>query len=77
KELHGNRVIATDLANPDFVAMARSFGVDADRVQTPDALKAAVAAAAERRKPCLIEVPVGDMPSPWRFLDMPRIRGLA
>ncbi|MBN8944784.1 MAG: acetolactate synthase [Rhizobiales bacterium] len=77
KELHGNRVIATDLANPDFVAMARSFGVDAERVQTPDALRAAVAAAAERRRPCLIEVPVGDMPSPWRFLDMPRIRGLA
>lgn len=77
KELHGNRVIATDLTNPDFVAMARSFGVEATRVHTPDALRMAVAAAAERRKPALIEVPVGEMPSPWRFLDLPRIRGLA
>ncbi|MGL4288471.1 MAG: thiamine pyrophosphate-dependent enzyme, partial [Phreatobacter sp.] len=77
KEIHGNRVIATDLTNPDFVALARSFGVEATRVDTPDQLRLAVAGAAERRKPALIEVPVGEMPSPWRFLDMPRIRGLA
>ncbi|QCI68326.1 thiamine pyrophosphate-dependent enzyme [Phreatobacter stygius] len=77
QELHDNRVIATDLANPDFVALAESFGVEASRVQRPDELRRAVAAAAERRKPALIEVPVGEMPSPWRFLDMPRIRGLA
>lgn len=77
KELYGNRVIATDLANPDFVALGRSFGIDSERVTTPDALRAAVARAAERRSPALIEVPVGDMPSPWRFLDMPRLRGAA
>lgn len=75
RELYDNRVIATDLANPDFVALGRSFGVDAERAATPEALRRAVATAAERRRPALIEVPVGDLPSPWRFLDMPRLRG--
>jgi acetolactate synthase I/II/III large subunit len=27
KDLHGNRLIATDLANPDFVRLADSFGI--------------------------------------------------
>lgn len=75
RELYDNRVIATDLVNPDFVALGRSFGVDAERAATPEALRRAVAAAAERRRPALIEVPVGDLPSPWRFLDLPRLRG--
>jgi hypothetical protein len=25
----------------------------------------------------LIEVPVGDMPNPWRFINLPKTRGLA
>jgi acetolactate synthase-1/2/3 large subunit len=28
-----------------------------------------------RREPTLIEVPVGEMPSPWEFIMMPRTRG--
>jgi hypothetical protein len=24
----------------------------------------------------LIEVPVGDMPSPWQFIDLPKVRGV-
>ena len=75
RELYNNRVIATDLANPDFVALGRSFGIEAERATSPEALRRAVAAAAGRRRPALIEVPVGDLPSPWRFLDMPRLRG--
>ena len=35
QEHYGNRVIASDLANPDFVRFAESFGAAAERVRTP------------------------------------------
>lgn len=54
---------ATELDNPDYRLLARAFGVDHQRVETPDALADAIAAAADR--PLLIEVPVGEMASPW------------
>ena len=33
KERFGNRLIASDLANPDFVAFGKSFGAEAVRAQ--------------------------------------------
>ena len=35
QERYGNRLIGSDLANPDFVAFAKSFGAEAERVTTP------------------------------------------
>ena len=26
-------------------------------------------------EPALIEIPCGEMPSPWQFIDMPKVRG--
>jgi acetolactate synthase-1/2/3 large subunit len=76
QEHYGNRVIASDLVNPDFVRFAESFGAAAERVRTPEALRDALRRAFARRDgPTLIEVPVGPFPSPWPFLHMPRIRG--
>ncbi|MEA2949258.1 MAG: acetolactate synthase large subunit [Alphaproteobacteria bacterium] len=76
EEQYGNRVIASDLANPDFVRYAQSFGAEAERARDPKELRAALRRAFKRRDgPTLIEVPVGPMPSPWEFLQMPRIRG--
>jgi acetolactate synthase-1/2/3 large subunit len=76
EEHYGNRVIASDLANPDFVRYAQSFGAEAERARDPKELRAALKRAFKRRDgPTLIEVPVGPMPSPWEFLQMPRIRG--
>jgi acetolactate synthase I/II/III large subunit len=76
EEAFGNRVIASDLANPDFVRYAQSFGAEAERARNPKELRAALERAFKRRDgPTLIEVPVGPMPSPWEFLHMPRIRG--
>ena len=40
----GNRLIASDLANPDFVQFAESFGAAAERVETPDAAARGAAA---------------------------------
>ena len=76
QERFGNRLIASDLANPDFVRFAESFGAAAERVRTPEALRAALNRAFKRRDgPTLIEVPVEPLPSPWEFIHMPRVRG--
>ncbi|HEX4407363.1 MAG TPA: thiamine pyrophosphate-dependent enzyme [Xanthobacteraceae bacterium] len=76
QERYGNRLICSDLANPDFIAFAKSFGAEAMRVATPEALRSALRIAFARRDtPTLIEVPVGDLPSPWEFIIMGRIRG--
>jgi acetolactate synthase-1/2/3 large subunit len=75
EERFGNRLIASDLANPDFVRYAESFGAAAERARGPDELRAALRRAIARREPSLIEVPVGPMPSPWEFIHMPRVRG--
>jgi acetolactate synthase-1/2/3 large subunit len=76
EEKYGNRLIASDLANPDFVKFAEAFGAAAERATTPAELRAALKRGFARRDgPTLIEVPVGQMPSPWEFILMPRIRG--
>ena len=76
EERYGNRRIASDLANPDFVAFARSFGANGERARDPAELRAALRRGfADRDTPTLIEVPVGPMPSPWEFILMPRVRG--
>jgi acetolactate synthase-1/2/3 large subunit len=76
QEHYGNRLIASDLANPDFVRFAESFGAEAERAHNPKELRAALKRAFKRRGgPTLIEVPVGSMPSPWEFIQMPKVRG--
>jgi acetolactate synthase I/II/III large subunit len=75
QEHFGNRLIACDLANPDFVKYAESFGAAGRRARNPAELAAALRLAFGRREPTLIEVPVGPLPSPWEFIHMPRVRG--
>ena len=77
EERFGNRLIAHDLANPDFCAFARSFGMATWRVRTEAELQAALTAALGAREPALIHIPVGEMPSPWDMLALPRVRGEA
>ena len=57
-------IIATDLHNPDFVALAHSFGVAGIRATDPDQLLKVLKHAIETDAPTLIEVPLGVMPSP-------------
>jgi acetolactate synthase-1/2/3 large subunit len=76
EERYGNRLIASDLANPDFVRFAASFGAAAERAHNPAELTAALKRAFRHRDgPTVIEVPVGPFPSPWEFLRLPRNRG--
>jgi acetolactate synthase I/II/III large subunit len=74
-ERYGGRTIASDLKNPDFVALAESFGVAAYRAKTAAELEAAATRALSAWKPALIHVPVGEMPSPWDMIMLPRQRG--
>ena len=73
----GNRLIASDLTNPDFVRFAKSFGIAAFRATTPDALQDALQKAFALNAPALIHVPVGEMPSPWDMILLPCVRGTA
>jgi len=74
--LYDGRVLGAALANPDFVALARSYGIHAERTDTPDGLRGALERALERAEPALIEVPVdpGEERSPWEFLMPPSRR---
>ncbi len=77
EEQYGNRLIACDLTNPDFVKYAQSFGAEAERARNPQELRLALNRAFKRRDvPTLIEVPVGPMPSPWEFIQMAPVRGM-
>lgn len=75
KELYGGRVIATELKNPDFLALAESFGAAAFRAKSPKELGAALEQAFGEPGPSVIHVPVGEMPDPWHLIHMPRVRG--
>ena len=73
--LYGNRTIASDLVNPDFVKLAEAFGVAALRATNPPELERAIREALSMNRPALIHVPCGPMPSPWDLIFMPRVRG--
>ena len=61
----GGRLIASDLVNPDFVAVAQAFAIAAERVASPAALGGALRSALAGRRPALIEVSVGEMSNAW------------
>ena len=52
----------TDLANPDFVKFAQSFGAIAMRANDPMDLETLVPAALEQQAPVVIDVPIGHIP---------------
>jgi len=75
-EEYNNRPIASDLSSPDFVALAKSFGVSAERAETPEDLKASLLKATANDGPNLIEVPAPEeLPSPWPHIMLQKNRG--
>jgi acetolactate synthase I/II/III large subunit len=52
------RVIATDILNPDFVALAQSYGAFAQRVETTDQFPEAYRRATASGRPALLELRV-------------------
>ena len=75
KSNFGGRTIASDLRNPDFVRLAESFGAQGLRANGPEELRGALRKGfAQTDVPTLIEVPVGEFPSPWQFIMLPKCR---
>jgi acetolactate synthase I/II/III large subunit len=75
RKLYDNRIIASDLRNPDFVQLADAFGIAARQVADPDDLESALADAIARDEPALLTAKVGEMPDPWPYIHLPRVRG--
>jgi acetolactate synthase-1/2/3 large subunit len=74
RERYGNRIIASELQNPDFVKLAEAFGAQGLRARSHEELRAALRAGFASKGPTLIEVPVDEMPNPWPLLPLPRVR---
>jgi acetolactate synthase-1/2/3 large subunit len=71
KEHFGGRHIAVDLHNPDFVALAGTFGMKGVKAETPAALQKALEDAFAGSGPVLIEVPIGEVPNTWALVKRP------
>ncbi|EJB06232.1 thiamine pyrophosphate-dependent enzyme, possible carboligase or decarboxylase [Rhizobium leguminosarum bv. trifolii WSM597] len=70
KQAYHGRYLGSDLTNPDFVALAESFGIRAFKVISPVELKERIEQALSLDEPVLIEVPIekGSEASPWPFI---------
>ena len=75
KQDYDGRFIASDLRNPDFVKMAESFGAQGIRATSPAELRGAIRQGLAEKGPTLIEIPVGEMPDPWKLVFPSGIRG--
>jgi acetolactate synthase-1/2/3 large subunit len=71
---YDSRLIASDLSSPDFAALATSFGAQGLLASTPEDLRHSLEIAMAYEGPSVIEVPVGELPSPWDFVLMPKVR---
>lgn len=61
-EMFDEQYVAVDLVNPDFVALAHSFGAYGERIQSPPQLSDALTRALQADKPTVIEFEWG-----WKF----------
>lgn len=70
QRFYQGRLIGADLVNPDFVALARAFGMDGYRVASPEALGPCLEMALAKDAPALIEIEIAkdSEASPWQFL---------
>jgi acetolactate synthase-1/2/3 large subunit len=64
----GGKVLGSELKNPDFVKLAEAHGITGRRTDTPEGLRTALNESIKANEPTLIEVPVGQMPNPWKVL---------
>lgn len=64
----GGKVLGSELVNPDYMKLADAFGITGRRTDTAAGLRVAIRESIKADEPVLIEVPVGQMPNPWRVL---------
>lgn len=65
---YDGRILASELVNPNYQKLAESFGVSGRKAESPAALRTALKEALHANEPCLIEVPIGITPDPWKVL---------
>jgi acetolactate synthase-1/2/3 large subunit len=73
----GGRNIGVDLHNPDFVAMAKSFGMAAEETRNATELEDALKRHLAADEPALISVPIEEVPSIWNLVKRPPSQGKA
>ena len=73
----GGRNIGVELTNPDFVAMAKSFGMAAEEARDADQLQNALERFLAADEPALISVPMQEVPSIWDLVKRPPSQGKA
>ena len=71
---YDERVIASDLVNPDFVKLGEAFGANAFRAENERQLRQAMRYGFASELPTIIEVPIGETPSMDRLRHQGRIR---
>jgi len=74
REWFDNRLIASELRNPDFVKIAEAFGAAGYRAHSPEELRAVLERSLGERGPAIIEVPVGEMATPWPHILLSKSR---
>jgi acetolactate synthase-1/2/3 large subunit len=65
---YGGRVIGTDLTNPDFAAMAESFGATGYMAHSVAELEDKIQLGFEQEGPVVIEMPLAETDFPWKYL---------
>ena len=69
------REYAVDLQNPDFATLAKAFDVPFARALNPSELEGILRETVQTDGPVMVEVPVGEMPSPWPLLRLKPMEG--
>lgn len=69
-EDYDGRILAADLVNPDYLLLAKAFGITGRRAETPAELRLHLRESIKADEPTLIEVPVGVMPNMRKTLGM-------
>lgn len=69
KDLFGAE-FGAELCNPDFSDLAKAFSIPYERAESPGGLTALLKSAFAAGGPSVIEVSVGEMPSPWHLMRL-------
>ena len=67
QQSYDNRIIGTDLHNPNFAAFAESFGAVGVKLSNHRELRSALRSALKESGPVVIEVPTECLPHPWEI----------
>ena len=65
KEMFNKKTLGAELKNPDFIKLAQAYGAVGMKASSPKSLKQSLKKAIALNKTVLIEVPIGELPSPF------------